>query len=407
MRALVADDEATNRILLKRLLGKWGYDVEVADNGTRAWEVLSGDDGPRLAVLDWQMPGLDGVDICRRLKGQRGDGYVYTVLVTHKAGKNDLSTGLDAGADDFIRKPVDPAELRSRLGVAKRVLAYDAKLADTNRLLHQYAAEMEALAEERAKQLVHADRMATLGVLSAGVAHEVNNPATFISGNAQTLERFCKDLIPLLDGQVEKLPAEDARKVRFILEEAPATIAGIQNGVARIAKIVSGLKAYARQERGERSLCALAECVQRATELCAFQLGKKSVLIESKVDETLPQVRVDAQQIEQVLVNLIVNAADAMDGRDDATIRISSVVEGDMVVLIVQDNGPGIPETVMSKVFDPFFTTKAPGKGTGLGLSICRRIVDDHAGRLSAHNLAEGGARFRVALPWGAEGKVA
>lgn len=400
MRALVADDEVTNRILLKRLMARWGYDVTVADNGTQAWEVLRGADAPKLAVLDWQMPGMDGVEICARLKRQPVSAYVYTVLVTHKAAKEDLATGLDAGADDFLRKPFDPEELRSRLGVARRVIEYDKKLEESRCLLETYAREMQVLAEERAEQLVHADRMATLGMLSAGVAHEINNPATFISGNAQTLNRFWEDVAPIVAAQKEDLPQDLAGKVAFILEEFPSALSGIQSGVSRITKIVKGLKTYARHEKPTHELCSASECIERSIELCGFQLANLGVNVDFRRELGDGTFLGDRQQIEQVLVNLLVNAADAMESSEGAEVKVWVENDGEQVALCVQDNGPGIPETILEKVFNPFFTTKAAGKGTGLGLSICSRIASDHRGTLSAENLAESsGVRFRLSLP--------
>lgn len=399
MLALVADDEATNRILLKRLLTRWGYEVVVADNGRKALEILSQEGGPRLAVLDWLMPEVDGVDVCRMLSDRAEGHYIYTVLVTHKTETADLATALDAGADDFLRKPVDAVELRSRLGVAKRVLAYDARLAETTRLLRQYGQEMETLAEERAKQLVHADRMATLGMLAAGIAHEVNNPTTFISGNVQTIERFWKDVVRFIDPILQDLDEDTSRKLNFIMEEMPAAIAGIQNGVVRVAKIVRGLKDYARHERGERATTTLGDCVRRSVELCSFQLSKRSVAVRVEPGgEDIP-VFVDAQQIEQVIVNLLVNAGDAMEDSNnpEVTMRIRSTE--DRVLLEIRDNGPGIPQDFLERIWNPFFTTKPAGKGTGLGLPICKRIVEDHEGRLLVENLATGGACFTLDMP--------
>lgn len=399
MLALIADDEATNRILLRRLMLRWGYDVILAEDGSRAWELLNGDQAPRLAVLDWQMPGLDGLEICTRLKGEDSESYVYTVLVTHNTSDEALATGLDAGADDFIRKPFCAEELRSRLGVARRVLEYDAKLKESRSLLETYARDMESLAEDRAEQLVHADRMATLGMLSAGIAHEVNNPATFISGNAQTLQRFWRDIVPIVEGSRSELPDELAHKVAFILEEFPSALTGITNGVTRISKIVSGLKAYARHETQSRERCNVCDCVERARDLCVFPLRKAGVEVDVEVPTGGAHFRGDSQQIEQVLVNLFVNAADAMEGLPNPRIRLWVEVAEGTVAIRVQDCGPGIPEHIREKVFNPFFTTKPAGKGTGLGLSICSRIAGDHKGSLTVENPPGGGARFTLTLP--------
>lgn len=130
MKILVAEDEATSRMLLGDLLGEWGFTVVSAEDGNEAWEILSSPESPGLAVLDWMMPGVDGLELCRRVKSREDTPYVYTLLLTSKSGKEDIVEGLDAGADDFLTKPVDPGELRSRLAVGQRILKYEATLAE-------------------------------------------------------------------------------------------------------------------------------------------------------------------------------------------------------------------------------------------------------------------------------------
>ena len=407
MRALVADDEATNRIVLKRLLTRWGYEVVVAEDGQKAWDILSAPDAPRLAVLDWQMPGIDGVDICRMLSLRVDSSYVYTVLVSQKTTMQEMASALDAGADDFIRKPVDPVELRSRLGVAQRMLAYEERLHHSNQLLKEYGHAMEQLAEERANQLMHADRMATLVVMSAGMAHEINNPATFIAGNAKTLERFAQDLLPHLDPDDPKFEGDIAHKIRFIKAEMPRAIAGIQQGVQRVTRIVKGLRDYARQEKGERKPCDVGVCMRQAVELCQFQLRNSAVQVIVEALPDLPQFLGDAQQIEQVLINLVVNASHAVESVASPQVRMRASHVGDNLEISVHDNGPGIPEEFMGRIWDPFFTSKPAGKGTGLGLPICRRIAEAHGGSLAAENSSEGGACFTLSLPCYAEGMAA
>ena len=257
---------------------------------------------------------------------------------------------------------------------------------------------MEELAELRAKQLLHADRMATLGLVSAGVAHEVNNPATFISGNVQTIKQFWGDVEWVLRERLEHTDGDEARKLVFVLEELPKALEGIHGGVKRIAKIVKGLKLYAGHQTSAKSVCAVGTCVERALDLCRYQL-KKSTSIERDVPDTLPAIFADSQQIEQVIINLVMNGVDAMEGSPNPTIRVTANGDDASITLYIEDNGPGIPDAVIEKIWDPFFTTKSASKGTGLGLAICKSIVEDHGGQLSVENKQEGGARFRVELP--------
>lgn len=391
MRALVADDDPTSLAMLNRTLSDWDYDVVTAADGDRAWDILSSDDPPRLAVVDWMMPGLSGLDICQRLREAVGGRYVYTVLVTSRDEGDELREALDSGADDLVRKPFNRHTLKRRLAVGRRVASYDTEL-------ELYASEMEELAKLRAKQLLQADRMATLGVLSAGVAHEVNNPATFISGNVQTIKQFWGDVEWVLRERLEHTDGDEARKLAFVLEELPKALDGIHGGVKRIAKIVKGLKLYAGQQTSAKSVCTVDGCVERALDLCRYQL-KKSTTLERDVPDTLPAIFADTQQIEQVIVNLVMNGVDAMEGSPNPTIRVSANGDDENITLYIEDNGPGIPDAVIEKIWDPFFTTKSAGKGTGLGLAICKSIVEDHGGQLSVENKHEGGARFRLSVP--------
>jgi len=139
MRVLVADDDNASRLLLERVLAKWGYEVVAVSDGQAAWEVLSGPDAPELAVLDWMMPGLDGVEVCRRLRALDLSNPPYVILLTSRGEKEDLATGLEAGASDYVQKPFDPVELRARLLVGRRFAELNAKLLEVQRELERQA----------------------------------------------------------------------------------------------------------------------------------------------------------------------------------------------------------------------------------------------------------------------------
>lgn len=396
MRVLVADDDATTRTLLDVSLTDWGYEPILASDGGEAWAALQGSEPPRLALLDWMMPVLDGIEICRRLRMCQNAPFVYVVLLTSKHKKDDVVLGLEAGADDFISKPFEADELRSRLAAGARILEYDAALAAQNELLTQYATQMESLAEARAKQLVHADRMATLGVMSAGIAHEINNPATFISGNAALLDKFWSEIKEAIEHRLAH-DAANGSKLRFILDEYPKAVDGIRSGVTRISRIVNGMKVYSRTGDEECAPCAIEDCIRQALELCHNRL-KKHVTVDERFHGSLPSINGRAQELEQVFVNLFMNAADAMAG-EAGTLTIRTAHEKDEIWVTIDDTGTGIPAESAEKIWIPFFTTKKAGEGTGLGLPICAEIVRSHGGTLTAVNRPEGGARFTLKLP--------
>ncbi len=397
MRVLVAEDDLTTRRMLEALLGKWGYEAVGACDGNEAWQILQDAEPPRLAILDWMMPGLDGVELCHRLRKRAGVSYVYVILVTCRNEKGDVIQGLDSGADDFVTKPFEPDELKSRLEAGSRIVKYEIELAEKNKLLADSVAHMEKLAEERAKQLVHADRMASLGVMSASIAHEINNPTSFISGNLQIMERFWEDIVHLLSDYHEKAP-DNCNKLPFILEELPKIMQDMRKGVKRVSSIVSGLKSFSRQGSGERTTCSVTECISLALELCHNTL-KNRVTVQKELSTDVPDVTANHQELEQVLVNLIVNSADALEGQKNGILKIITSNSGQTLCIGIEDNGPGIPREYLDKIWEPFFTTKESVKATGLGLAISRRIIEDHGGTLIAENKPEGGARFMLELP--------
>lgn len=396
MKILIAEDDPASRIVLKTILQKWGHEIVVAQDGNQAWQILQ-TDNPKLVILDWMMPGIEGVELCKKIRRRTDGDYIYIILLTAKVENENIVTGLDAGADDYIAKPFDREVLRSRVAVGARIIQYESVLAEKNVQLQQYGSEMEKLAEERSKQLVHAERMATVGLLSAGIAHEINNPTAFIAGNIQTLERFCSDMEPALQKQIQQ-NGEDTEKLEFILDEMPKAINGIRNGVARISRIVKGLKSFCRKNEETVAACDVNTCVEQALELC-YNALKYYVTIRKDLAENLPQIMADSQQIEQVLINLFVNAADAMAEYGQGTLTIKTQTADNSVVVKVTDTGPGIPEDKLDDIWQPFYTTKPPDKGTGLGLFTVHGIIENHEGQIKVENKPTGGAEFTITLP--------
>ncbi|MFW5856294.1 MAG: sensor histidine kinase [Planctomycetota bacterium] len=390
-RVLIADDDPSVRVLLRGTVEKWGYAVEEAGDGDAAWAALEAGDPPRLAILDWLMPGQDGVDLCRRLQERDGGPLVYTILLTSKTEKEDIVHALDSGAHDFLSKPVYPAELRSRIAVGRR-------LVEAEEQISRYAAKMETLAQERARQLVHTERLATLGLLSAGVAHEINNPVGFISGNAQLIEIHWKKAIKAALTAAAAADGETRTGAERALRDMPEILDGLRIGVDRIRDIVSGLRRFSRKDTEVFGPCDPNQAIRNALLLCHNVL-KYQVRVREDLTAGLPTIQAHGQRIEQVLVNLVSNAADAMATTGGGELTVRSRTDGDGVRIEVRDTGPGVPEDLLDQIWDPFYTSKPPEKGTGLGLSIAQGIVDEHGGALTAENLPEGGACFVLRLP--------
>jgi signal transduction histidine kinase len=254
-------------------------------------------------------------------------------------------------------------------------------------------------------QLVQREKMASVGQLVAGVAHELNNPIGFIYSNVTTLEDFVRRLrgmleayraAPLAATDQARLQAEwESRKVDYALKYLDSMIQGIKEGAERARKIVRDLRVFARTQDDVWQTVDLHEEIESSLTLLNHLL-KDRVTVHRKFGE-LPEVECIRSQVDQVFLNLLANAAQAISG--PGAITIETRREGDAAVIVVADTGPGIAADALDRVFDPFFTTKPVGEGTGLGLSISYEIVTKHGGEIRAENAPGGGAVFTVRIP--------
>ncbi len=392
MKVLVADDDMTTLFLLQNIVVKAGHEVVCARNGQEAWEALQTETPPAIAVVDWMMPEMDGVTLCERVRASETLSGLYFILVTTRDTREDAVRGLEAGADDFLSKPVDPAEFRSRLVVGIRTATYQARLAE-------YAHHMEELAQNKASQVLHAERLALLGTLAAGLAHEVANPLQLLAANIEFLMNDWDRVTPAIN---PALAPESARPAtERALGRIPESLAEMQEGMYRAMQLLREFKDFARKDDGQlmlQSAVDLNQCVEKALRLCRNRL-KYTVKVQTGFAVNLPRVRGNARQLEQVFTNLFINAADAMEEQGGGKLAVRTELKDSRIVCTVEDSGPGIPETKLLDIWEPFFTTKASEKGTGLGLSIVRGIIADHRGDIHVENKANGGARFRVRLP--------
>lgn len=253
------------------------------------------------------------------------------------------------------------------------------------------------------QQLVHAEKMASLGRLVAGVAHELNNPISFVYGNSVAMKRYAERLQRYLGavhggagaGEREALRAE--LRIDRLLDDLPSLIDGMLEGAERTRDIVDALKRFSATGRNERERFDLAEVIDRAV----HWVGKGSgAAFDVKVELPAPiEVEGSAGQLQQVAMNLVQNARDATAGVREPRLAIRGSVADGRVRIEFHDSGPGIREEHVGRLFDPFFTTKPVGQGTGLGLAISYGIVERHGGELTAANHPRGGAVFALTLP--------
>ncbi len=396
-KVLIADDHAVTRMLLQSTLEKNGYTVLAAEDGQQAWDYLKREPDLRLAILDWMMPGLSGVEICGRLEEEHRANLTYIILLTAREGTENIAAALQAGANDYVTKPFQKEELLARLKVGQRMI-------------------------DLQSQLTQAQKLESIGQLAAGIAHEINTPAQYIGDNIQFIMEAVTDGRKLIEKYVEvveacrSLPAirpliEEidalAREIdaAFLAEELPKAIQQSQQGIEHVSHIVRAMKEFAHPgTRGKQDL-DINKAIQ-STLTISRNKWKEIADLETDLDNHMPLVSCFPIELNQVILALILNAADAVrdairqDGREKGLIAILSRQSGEYAEIRISDTGTGIPEEIRDKIFNPFFTTKDIGVGMGQGLSISHAIVaEKHQGTLTFETEVGKGTTFIIRLP--------
>jgi len=381
MKILVADDDLVSRMLVIRFLEKMGYEVTACENGTAALEILLGEKAPRIAILDWMMPGLDGPDVIRSVREQART-YPYLILLTNRTEAFDKVEGLASGADDYLVKPVHVGELHARVQVGERFLALQDKLDENSKSLIRLEREQKNI---------------SLANMAGGIAHQLNNKLQSVIGFLDLLRLEFREA-GLLD------PAQDS-----LLTQTRAA-------ALEASDIGRNMLTYLSQSHGKperldlRNLCAsvLRDLTPLFPVLGTFTMAEECPGI----------ILANPNDIYQVFFQILKNAMEADHG---AAPRISKSLHsaGDVfqpppsyphhlsfrnpgadtryVKISVQNGGPAIPPANLGQVFDPFFTTKFTGRG--LGLAVTTGILKQLGGGIRIGCPPEGGTRVELALP--------
>ena len=404
---VVADDNADMRELLKFILGR-EFEVHVAQNGREALRQVERV-SPDLVVTDIMMPEMTGIELCRILKTTPSTASTPVMLVSSKAESEMKVKGLELGADDYVTKPFHPRELlaRARGLVQLRVLQREAK--DRNEALETAMRELKA-AET---QLVRSERLAAVGEIAAGVAHEVNNPVNFALNAVRALRVGVAEICEVAEGLAtvdwetiqsspDRLENLHDQLDEIRIDETASNVDElgriISDGLERTHRLVADLLVFASPDRSERIQVDLARCIRSTTALLRPAIIDSGATFEVKIPDQLPPISGDPGALNQVLLNLIKNALEATIDQH-GLVRIEAKAYEDRVEIRVIDDGPGLESTVQERLFEPFFTTKSAGGGTGLGLSISRQIAESYEGELSVESILGEGTTFTLTLP--------
>lgn len=398
-RLLVVDDNADMREYLTRLLSTH-WDVETAPDGAVALTVARRAP-PDLVLSDVMMPILDGVQLLNELRADPMTSTIPVILVSARAGEEARIEGIETGADDYLVKPFSARELFARVSTHLQMASVRRRAAETARELAETRAELirelenvnHTLLESYERltatqsQLIHSAKMASLGELVAGIAHEINNPLAFVRSHLNTVRRLLEQLQS--SGQAGHANAPDGwKKARDRLLE-------IDRGVERIQELIVKLRTFSRLDEDERKIASIKECVSSVITILGHRI-QQGVEVQVRLDgpdlvDCYPSV------LNQALMNLVSNALDAIG--TEGTVYVTSSENAGRFYLSVSDTGPGVPAALRERILEPFFTTKPVGQGTGLGLSIAYSIARKHGGELTVEDAPGGGALFHFSFP--------
>lgn len=411
-KILFVDDEPSFESLIKRQFRKkiraQEYNFVFASNGLEALHKLETEKPIDVVITDINMPEMNGLTLLEKIKAS--DLTIKTVVLSAYSDMKNIRTAMNRGAFDFLTKPIDFEDLEITI----------------NRALDQIKQirENQQKLQQTQTQLVQSEKMSALGQLVAGVAHEINNPVGFISGNIAVAEDYFNDLLDLLNLYQQNFPDPGAEiwakmkeiDIKSLVDDVPELISSMKEGTDRIYHLSTSLRTFSRSDLCNKVAFNIHDGIDSTLLILKHRLKASDIrppIDVRKEYAELPVVMCYPGQLNQVFMNLIANAVDALDdwsrGRsweemmaspNTVTIRTYLIEDKNRVAISVADNGPGIPQEVKERVFEYLFTTKPVGTGTGLGLSISYQIIaEKHEGEIKCISEVGKGAEFIIEIP--------
>lgn len=401
---LLIDDSKTFIATTKHFLEECQFSILTADSGQKGLETLE-KEPVDLIVVDWMMPEMNGLEFIRHMRENDLYREIPIIMLSGKDAIEDVVAAIEYGADDFINKDMDLKLLEKKIGVLLRIQEqyrrYTRQIIKDKKKIEEIVVQRTQELKQTHTQLVQAEKMSSLGQMVAGIAHEINNPISFVHNNLYIIKTDLEDICELLDKyQNNQESLEDiksfAEEIDFeeTLDELKDVIETSSTGIQRIRDIVLNLRNFARLDEGERKIVDLYEGIDNSLMILNHKI-KKGITIEKNY-QPIPHLFCEAGKLNQVFVNILNNASDAIE--EQGVIRIEGYEENNYIVFIFSDTGCGIPKEHIEKIFEPFYTTKQVGDGTGLGLSIVYSIIKDHNGKITVES-EPGKTEFKIELP--------
>lgn len=391
-KILIVDDKVENLVALERVLQDLPVEIIRANSGNEALALTLKNEFA-LALVDVQMPDMDGFETVELMHQEENATALPVIFVSAVfSGDYYKIKGVEAGAIDFLEKPIVPqvmiGKVRLFIDLYHSRIQLQAARDTLEEKVQQRTAELEQAHEQLQEAtigMIQSEKLAALGEMSAGVAHELSQPLNVIKMVAQEI---------LIDKKRGRFSEDE------LFEDNLPTLVKQTN---RMATIINHMRLYSRQTVGtELQSISMNEAVEGVLTLTGHQLLIHNVKINKELTDDLPNVQLDQIRMEQVILNLVTNARHAMETfrTEGMLLEIRSYrQDADEVALDVRDNGGGVPEASRDKIFEPFFTTKEAGKGTGLGLSVAKKIVQEAGGRIDLVTVEGEGSTFTIVLP--------
>ncbi|MFA7479870.1 MAG: response regulator [Vulcanimicrobiota bacterium] len=420
-RILVVEDSPTFQAFLLHELGEEGYQVEAASSGEEAMELCATSDFDAVLV-DLVLPGMQGIELCKLLEARRQakEECFAIIILTSKESSDDMTRGLEAGADDFLNKSSDLTVVKARIrGLVRRKRFQEENARISRELKERHLETLAAQADARARarvaeemekanklleaanrelsekqtQLVQSEKMASLGQLVAGIAHEINNPMAFVLTNLHNIRGWLKEMSPEVESQLPPPLRKKWAKTHQRLDS-------VEIGLERVRDLVVRLRTFSRLDEGEFKFVDVHESIDSVILLLEHRLNSTGITLEKRYNFSEPLLGCLPGQLNQVVMNLLTNAIDAVqEVEGEQKIIIATAKDGEWFLLQVKDNGVGISKSAQGRVFDPFYTTKPVGLGTGLGMSISYGIIQAHQGTIDLQSRPGEGSEFRIRIP--------
>ncbi len=415
---LIVDDEKINGLVLSSQLNREGYQTVTASSGEEALQFIESR-LPDLILLDVMMPGMSGFEVASRLKGSERTRNIPIIMITALGDRESRMAALENGAEEFLTKPIERTELVIRVRNLLKLKKYQDFLAEHGDLLEQEITERNmqlAVANthlsEAQEKMLGSEKLVSIGQLAAGIAHEINNPISYVNSNLLALDRYVQQLFEALHLYEEAEPllpadSEAAARLRtfkqqndlaFARDDLLLLLEESHEGISRVRKIVQDLRDFSHVDSHQEWQWAdLHKCLDSTLNIANNEIKYRADVV--KEYGNLPEVECQVSQLNQVFLNLMINAAHAIGDDHRGKVILRTGCGENEVWVEISDTGCGIPPENLKRIFDPFFTTKPVGKGTGLGLSVSYGIVEEHHGRIEVSSQIGQGTTFRVTLP--------